>query len=283
MALGLAASMASGIKANFGSMSKSFHIGAACKDGLSAALLASKGFTSSIDAFESSQGFFNVYNNGEGNYDLSVFDKDVKKSVKNELLHIVEAGAGIKLYPCCDSTHCSIDSILTLKSEHNFNQDDISSIEIQMNPKRLKHVNKPVLKNSLDCKFSVQYNISRAIIDSEILLSSFSEDKYQDERVLNLMDKVTTMEHTELWKNVKGNYLTTIKVELKDGRVLVKEMVRPKGRSREDPASHSSIKSKFFGCSSVALNKEEASDLYEKSMSFEHLETLDSYLKNFSL
>jgi len=102
MALGLAVSMSSGVKANFGSMTKSLHIGECAKNGLSAALLAQSGFTSSLQAFEGKQGFFNVFN-GEGNYDLSVFD-DMSPST----LDIVETGPGIKLYPC-ESDACQKD------------------------------------------------------------------------------------------------------------------------------------------------------------------------------
>jgi len=61
-ALGLAASLASGLKANFGTMTKPLHVGHAARNGLMAALLAADGFTASEDAFEHAQGFFLVFN-----------------------------------------------------------------------------------------------------------------------------------------------------------------------------------------------------------------------------
>src|SRR5690606_38741773 len=69
-ALGIAASMAAGIKSNFGSMVKPLHVGNCCRSGLLAALLASRGYTSSPSAFEGKQGYFEVFN-GPGNYDAS--------------------------------------------------------------------------------------------------------------------------------------------------------------------------------------------------------------------
>ena len=69
-ALAMATSLASGIKANFGTMTKPLHSGHCARAGLMAALLARKGFTANDQAFEHKQGFFNLYN-GAGNYDAA--------------------------------------------------------------------------------------------------------------------------------------------------------------------------------------------------------------------
>src|SRR5579863_1681626 len=66
-ALALAATFSSGLKANFGTMTKPLHVGQAARNGLYAALLASEDFTASPDALEHRQGFLRVFN-GEGNY-----------------------------------------------------------------------------------------------------------------------------------------------------------------------------------------------------------------------
>src|SRR5262245_42478788 len=67
-ALAIAASLSSGLKANFGTMTKPLHIGRCAQNGVLAAMLAREGMTASHDAFEHTQGFFNVFN-GRGNYD----------------------------------------------------------------------------------------------------------------------------------------------------------------------------------------------------------------------
>ena len=73
-ALAIAASMASGLKSNFGTMTKPLHAGLACRNGIQAAKLAEAGFVGSPNAFEHSQGFFEVYN-GNGTYDIEkIFD-----------------------------------------------------------------------------------------------------------------------------------------------------------------------------------------------------------------
>jgi len=70
VALSLAASFASGIKANFGTMAKPMHVGHCARNGLLAARLAQSGFTANTqDVFEHEQGFLDVFN-GPGTYDV---------------------------------------------------------------------------------------------------------------------------------------------------------------------------------------------------------------------
>src|SRR6185437_14670616 len=57
MALGIAATQAAGLKSMFGTMCKPLHAGKAAENGLLAARLAARGFTSRADAIECAQGF----------------------------------------------------------------------------------------------------------------------------------------------------------------------------------------------------------------------------------
>jgi len=69
MALGLAASLASGLKANFGTMTKPLHVGHTARNGLFAALMVQQGFTANPGTLEAKQGFLHVFN-GPGTYDI---------------------------------------------------------------------------------------------------------------------------------------------------------------------------------------------------------------------
>src|SRR5262249_61073521 len=61
-AIAIASSLASGIKANFGTMTKPLHVGHCARNGLFAALLAAQDFTANAGAFEHNQGFLDVFN-----------------------------------------------------------------------------------------------------------------------------------------------------------------------------------------------------------------------------
>jgi 2-methylcitrate dehydratase PrpD len=71
----IAASFASGLKANFGTVTKPFHVGHCAQSGVMADILARQGMTASRDVFEHPQGFFNVFN-GTGNYDADAVLRD---------------------------------------------------------------------------------------------------------------------------------------------------------------------------------------------------------------
>jgi 2-methylcitrate dehydratase PrpD len=101
-ALAIAASLASGIKANFGTMTKPLHVGHTARNGLFAAMLACDGFTANDAALEHKQGFLMVFN-GAGNFDAEVILRDW-----GEPYDIVRPGLGVKQHPCCGSTHPAI-------------------------------------------------------------------------------------------------------------------------------------------------------------------------------
>lgn len=111
-ALALAASMASGLKANFGTMTKPYHVGHCSRNGLLAALLAREGMSANSNALTHPQGFFEVFN-GAGTY-------APERVLQNfaDPLDIVEVGVAIKRHPCCASTHPAIDALLALQSAH---------------------------------------------------------------------------------------------------------------------------------------------------------------------
>ena len=137
MALSIAASLASGLKANFGTMTKPLHVGQCCRNGLLAALLAEGGFDAATDAFEHEQGFLNVFN-GRGTY-------DVAKLFENwgQPWEIEASSIGLKQFPCCGSTHPAINMALNLRREEKIDAADIARIEIMPHGRRLRHTNTP--------------------------------------------------------------------------------------------------------------------------------------------
>jgi len=137
-ALAIAASFASGIKANFGTMMKPLHVGHCARNGLAAALLARAGYTANTaSAFEHKQGFFQVFN-GTGNYDVA--------RILPAWAHpwdIVAPGIAIKQYPCCGSTHPAIDALLLLLRAHDLQPAQVARLEAWIHERRLEHTNRP--------------------------------------------------------------------------------------------------------------------------------------------
>jgi 2-methylcitrate dehydratase PrpD len=243
VALAIATSFSSGIKANFGTMMKPQHVGHSARNGLYAALLAREGYTANTaTAFEHKQGFFNVFN-GEGTYDAA---KIVPAWAAP--FDIVEPGIAIKQYPCCGSTHPAIDAILMLARSHDIKPEQVERIDSWTHARRLEHTNRPDPKSPLDAKFSVQYCLARALTARKILIEHFEGDAYLDQAVRQLTAKVHAAPYTTAQFPAENHFGAEVRVILKDGRTFSQKVDQPFGRTSRNALPPELLREKFVNC-----------------------------------
>ncbi|HTW53309.1 MAG TPA: MmgE/PrpD family protein [Stellaceae bacterium] len=240
-ALAIAASLASGIKANFGTMTKPLHVGHTARNGLFAAMLAKGGFTANDAALEHRQGFLMVYN-GEGNFDADAILKDWGNPYD-----VTRPGPGFKQYPCCGSTHPPLDALLALRQSHAMPADRIVRIDSWTHPRRLAHTNRPDPKSGLDAKFSVQYCLARATLQGQIRLEDFEGDAHDDPDVRALMTRVHADARSDEALGAE------VRVTFADGEVISKKIGAALGRGPDNPLPEGALATKFVNCASRAL------------------------------
>jgi 2-methylcitrate dehydratase PrpD len=220
-ALGLAASMASGVKANFGSMAKPLQVGQASQKGVMCAQLAATGLTASPGALEGRQGFLAVYN-GSGHFRAEAL------SSFGGTLEILASGLMFKKYPCCGATHAPIDAALELARGGPLRPDEVDSITIAINARRMPHVDRPVVSTGLEGKFSVQYTVAAALTDGVIGLRHFGEAALARPDLKAMSARVTAVgtekgeslsEACELTVKLKSGATRTVRRESSEGRV----------------------------------------------------------------
>ena len=250
-ALAIAASLASGIKANFGTMTKPLHVGHTARNGLFAALLARDGFTANPGALEHKQGFLLVFN-GAGNFDADAILKDW-----GQPYDIVRPGLAIKQHPCCGSTHPAIDAMLLLRAEHEIRPERVARIDSWTHPRRLAHTDRPEPQSGLDAKFSVQYCLARAVMQGQIRLEDFEGDAFRDAAARGLMQRVHAAPHPDMGPQgdkTGGEHLgAEVRVTLDDGRVLAKRVGAALGRGPDNPLPADALAGKFANCAGRAL------------------------------
>jgi 2-methylcitrate dehydratase PrpD len=264
-ALSIAASLAAGIKANFGTMVKPLHIGHCTRNGMFAALLAHDGFTAGDRVFEHKQGFFNVFN-GEGNYDAGKI-----LPAWAQPLDIVKPGIAIKQYPCCGSTHSALDAMLKLARDHKPAADDIERVDVWTHPRRLEHTNRPEPKSDLDAKFSVQYCMTRALLDRRISIEHFEGRAYEDPAVRKLLPRVHAAPYTTAQFPADNHFGAEVKIALRGGRVLSAKVDQPLGRTSDNPLPAGLLKEKFEDCAARALPRERVASVYSEIQRLENL------------
>ena len=246
-ALAIAASLASGIKANFGTMTKPLHVGHTARSGLFAAMLARDGFTANNAAMEHGQGFLMVFN-GEGNFDAQAMLKDW-----GDPYDVVRPGPAIKQYPCCGSTHPALDALLALRGEHAMPAEKIVRIDSWTHPRRLAHTNRPDPKSGLDAKFSVQYCLARATLQGQIRLEDFEADAHDDPTVRALMTRVHAAPHPDAGTANEQALGAEVRVTLDTGEVIAKKVGAALGRGPDNPLPAGALRAKFVNCASRAL------------------------------
>jgi 2-methylcitrate dehydratase PrpD len=263
-ALGIAVSLAAGVKANFGTMTKPLHAGQCSRSGLYAALLAREGFTASPVAFEHAQGYFEVFN-GAGNYDAS----QVAVNWANPL-DVIKPGVGLKQYPCCAGTHSAIDATLLLRQQHGLTPANVAKIESLTHKRVLAHTDRADPRSTLDAKFSVQYCIARALMHGDVNFRHFEGETYQDPEVRKLLQRIQSRPHAHLPKGMDESFECEVTVTTTDGKVHKARVDQPL-RGPQNLAPPDRLESKFSDCAAFALRPEAISRVYERIGQFETL------------
>jgi 2-methylcitrate dehydratase PrpD len=263
LALAIAASLASGVKANFGTMTKPLHIGHSCRNGLLAVLLAQRGFTANPLAFEHKQGFLNAFN-GPGTFDVAkIFDDWAAP------LEIESSSLGLKQFPCCGSTHPAVAMALLLVHEDRVQPGEITAIHIQSHKRRLPHTDNPNPQTPLAAKFSVQYAVARALLDGALRLAHFEGDAHHEPRILEMLAMTRTNAHPDMPEDSPRQFGAEVSVTLRDGRTLSRRVDDMVGRGGDNPLSGDELWEKFFDCGKRALPAAEVMPLYERLESLE--------------
>ena len=262
-ALGIAASQASGLVANFGSMTKPFHAGNSARAGVMAARLAQNGMTASANALEHGRGFLSaVSQDGD-------FDGKSPTKIGVEWRIGIE-GVSIKKFPTCYCTHRSIDAMLDLARKHDLEAADVEEIEVLIGKtqKAILHADQPT--TGLEGKFSIQFVMACALIDRKVTLGELVDSVVQRADIQALMPrvKVTLLEG---YDPVLTQYSPwdQVKVKLKDGRLLESEQVKRAKGHISRPLDEAELFEKFSSCLDFA-----ASDLDRRGL-FDTLNHLD--------
>jgi 2-methylcitrate dehydratase PrpD len=264
MALGIAASLASGLRQNFGTMTKPLHAGQASKNGVIAAQLAGRGYTSDAGIVEGKLGYANAFAGGKG--DCAKIADGLGRPFS-----ILSPGVGLKRYPSCARTHPGIDAMLDIVLGNDIRPEDVNSISCAgsyTTPTMLIH-SRP--QSALEGKFSIEFCMALALLEREVALPYFRDEKVQDRRIQELIRKVTFSVRPDLTTiENSGNPSTTVKVLLKDGREFSKTVDEAKG-TPENPLSAEEVRGKYRNCVKGVQSKTEAEKTIE---AVENLESL---------
>ena len=245
MALGIAASQPTGVREQFGSMTKPLHPGAAARNGLMSALFARHGFTASASALEAPRGLLRTFST---KHDWREIVDDL-----GERFEIVKNT--YKPFACGVVIHPAIDGCAQLRDQANLDVEAIERVELRVHPLVLELTGKRTPRTGLEGKFSVYHACATALLFGTAGVREFSDACVNDPRVVALRERVIAHADEGI-----GEAACEVTLTLRDGRTLHKRIEHAVG-SLERPMSDRELDSKFRGLVDPVLGEAAAAEL----------------------
>lgn len=207
-ALGLAASMASGLKCNFGTMTKPFHAGQAAQAGLRATRLAARGFTANPEAIETAQGF--------ATSQVPSFDPTAWASPVDQGGPFAIEATLFKYHAACYGTHGVLEAIGKLRAAHGVGLSDLGSLSLIVHERAAGNCDQRAPDSGLALKFSLRHLAVAALDGCDTgALETYSKETALDPRYVAARDAVDVTFAADRDRMTSEVVLTT-----RDGRVL---------------------------------------------------------------
>jgi 2-methylcitrate dehydratase PrpD len=253
-ALGVAASLTSGLQQNFGTMTKPLHAGLAARNGITAVTLAARGFTAHARAIEGPSGFLHAMSGG------AEIDPTAAVRGLGDPWEIVSPGIGVKLYPCCYATHRSVDAALEVGA-HMSDASEIAGIEVIVSPGTLVPLITRLPRTGLEAKFSLEYCLGAAFADGRVNLASFAEDQVARPDVLRLIERMRVREEGQPAQFPIGG-IAEVAAWTAGGSEHRARVETPRGDPK-NALSLDQLATKFRECASLALSPAKVERLIE--------------------
>ncbi|MDH5311887.1 MAG: MmgE/PrpD family protein, partial [Gammaproteobacteria bacterium] len=257
-AMGIAATQSAGLKEMFGTMSKSFHVGSAGQNGLKAALLAAKDYTSSPGVLEAKEGFAFTYS-----------DEQDFSQVTDELGARWETDKNTyKPFSCGIVTHPIIDGCIQLRNDHKLTADRIEKVSLRVNPLVIKLTGKKTPQTGLEAKFSIFYISAAAIVSGLAGPNQFTDEAVRVPEVVALRDRVEAVVDEDVSEEE-----AFVSITLRDGTVYSTHIEHAIG-SVQRPLTREHLEQKFADQAQTALPASQIEDVMALCWDVENLDSV---------
>lgn len=176
-ALGLTATRAAGLKAQFGTMGKPYNAGLAASAGVEAALLVRRGFVANPDAMAGPHGFGSTHH-GAGD-EAAALEGLGEVWLFESVSH--------KFHACCHGLHAALEAAREL----DIAAPEIAELRVRTHPRWMSVCNQPAPTTGLGAKFSYRTVLAMAALGIDTArMESFSDALCADPRVVELRDRI---------------------------------------------------------------------------------------------
>lgn len=254
-ALGIAASMAAGIRAGFGTMVKPLHVGRAAENGVTAALLARAGLSADEEALDGKWGYLAVA--GPGGEPALVRERF------GEPLSMVSPGISIKPYPSGVLTHPSMDALAFLMRDEKLAADDVESVTLAAGRNVLGPIRYRIATTELEGKFSFAFLLSAIILTGRCGKAEFTDAFVASPECQAMQQRVETRFDQAIedmgWDRIRSR----VEVVTRDGRRIERWADENYRGSPHNPLSDREVEDKFRDCAAGLIGADETARAIE--------------------
>ncbi len=259
-AMGLAATMAAGLRENFGTMTKPFHSGRSAEAGVLAAELALDGFTAAPHILEAHRGFF-----------LAMGGQHDPARISGKLgtpYFIIDPGLHIKRFPCAILVHPAIATMIATANSHNLRAENIARIEVGVSDVVTSTLNHPEPKTGLEGKFSVAFPLAHALVERRLSLNDFTDERVNDPGVQALMKKIIVRTDPKLLENGGNEVTAKLAIQLTDGQTIERVAALERGQAQKW-ISTAELQEKFSQCAARVLSPDRAKKAFDAALALD--------------
>ncbi|MPY71932.1 MAG: MmgE/PrpD family protein [Alphaproteobacteria bacterium] len=243
-AIAIAASQASGIRANFGAMAEQTHAGHAAECGLNAADLARRGLTGAADAMEARFGWMDAASLGGG---------WVREAICGRLGRpwaFEDPGMSIKPWPNGALTHPAMTLVSRLRREHGIAPEAVEAVSVRTNARVRDILVNDAPADAMQAKFSIPFAVGCLLVEGHAGLAEFTDETVARDDVRAMMARIS---YTAYEREEPGytNLTTLVEIRLADGTVHKDRADQAVGGAR-NPMSWDEALEKFRGCCAYA-------------------------------
>ncbi len=263
--LGIAASLAGGLIANFGTMTKPLHAGWAAGQAIDACDWAQLGVTASPDAIEHHAGFLAALS-PKGRFTLPELPARWP-----EELRLSTNGLTVKKYPMCFATHRVIDGMLDLVAANRLQPQDVAHVEAFIGPAQASMLRNHRPQTALEAKFSLEFSVAAPLVSGRIGLAELTDAYVLQPQVQALFEKVKIAIVDTVCPSEPTLALSDrVVITTRDGRRLDSGEIFETRGSGSTPLTADELRTKFLDCAARG-GRDDASALFERLMSLETL------------
>jgi len=264
-AIGLAASNASGIMGNFGSMAKAYQTGRAAQAGVFVTRLAAAGMTANADVLESERGLMRTLS-PRGAVDLATPPR------YESYERICKGRLNVKKYPTVGASQRVVDSVLAFVSGTTVDLDSLERIEPRVSEKHAAVMPWHAAETPEQARFSLEFIVACALLHGRVGLAEMTPAGIRDRRLQALMRRVSVLTTTEYDPTYPvAAPFDFVTLTWRDGRKVQTPPVRRARGHADVPLSAGELRDKFLACAAYGgVGESTAAGLFDRLQQIEN-------------